>query len=103
MDRKMISSLYCQLMIRVRSIASCSDEIPEQDHTEGIFLNSCELERNCSSSNVHERALGEISLRGFEIAARESDLRTVSAADKRVDSLPYVKDCDLLLKVLRMI
>ncbi|MBQ7521235.1 MAG: hypothetical protein IJU12_13020, partial [Clostridia bacterium] len=63
--------------------------------------NSCELERNRSSSNVHERALREIYLRGFEIAVRESDPMTVMAAYNRVNGLHCVNNYDLLVKVLR--
>ena len=63
--------------------------------------NSCELERNRSSSNVHERALREIYLRGFEIAVRESDPMTVMAAYNRVNGLHCVNSYDLLVKVLR--
>ena len=63
--------------------------------------NSCELERNRSSSNVHERALREIYLRGFEIAVRESAPMTVMAAYNRVNGLHCVNNYDLLVKVLR--
>ncbi len=63
--------------------------------------NSCELERNRSSSNVHERALREIYLRGFEIAVKESDPMTVMAAYNRINGLYCVNNADLLVKVLR--
>ena len=63
--------------------------------------NSCELERNRSSSNVHERALREIYLRGFEIAVKESDPMTVMAAYNRINGLHCVNHYDLLVKVLR--
>ncbi len=63
--------------------------------------NSCELERNRSSSNVHERALREIYLRGFEIAVKESDPMTVMAAYNRINGLHCVNSYDLLVKVLR--
>jgi beta-glucosidase len=63
--------------------------------------NSCELERNRSSSNVHERALREIYLRGFEIAVREADPMTVMAAYNRINGLHCVNSYDLLVKVLR--
>ena len=66
-----------------------------------FVANSCELERNRSSSNVHERALREIYLRGFEIAVRESDPMTVMAAYNRVNGLHCVNNYDLLVKVLR--
>ena len=66
-----------------------------------FVANSCELERNRSSSNVHERALREIYLRGFEIAVRESDPMTVMAAYNRVNGLHCVNNDDLLVKVLR--
>ena len=63
--------------------------------------NSCELERNRSSSNVHERTLREIYLRGFEIAVREADPMTVMAAYNRINGLHCVNNYDLLVKVLR--
>ena len=63
--------------------------------------NNCELERNMSSSNVSERALREIYLRGFEIAVRESNPMTVMAAYNKINGLYCTNNYDLLVKVLR--
>ena len=63
--------------------------------------NNCELERNFSSSNVSERALREIYLRGFEIAVKESDPMTVMAAYNKINGIYCTNNYDLLVKVLR--
>ena len=63
--------------------------------------NNCELERNFSSSNVSERALREIYLRGFEIAVRESNPMTVMAAYNKINGVYCTNNYDLLVKVLR--
>ncbi len=63
--------------------------------------NSCELERNFSSSNVSERTLREIYLRGFEIAVRESAPMTVMAAYNKINGVYCTNNYDLLVKVLR--
>jgi len=63
--------------------------------------NNCELERNFSSSNVSERALREIYLRGFEIAVKESDPMTVMAAYNKINGVYCTNNYDLLVKVLR--
>ena len=63
--------------------------------------NNCELERNRSSSNINERALREIYLRGFEIAVRESDPMTVMAAYNKINGVYCTNNYDLLVKVLR--
>ena len=63
--------------------------------------NNCELERNMSSSNVTERALREIYLRGFEIAVRESNPMTVMAAYNKINGIYCTNNYDLLVKVLR--
>ncbi len=63
--------------------------------------NNCELERNFSSSNVSERALREIYLRGFEIAVKESAPMTVMAAYNKINGIYCTNHYDLLVKVLR--
>ena len=64
--------------------------------------NNCELERNFSSSNVSERALREIYLRGFEIAVKESNPMTVMAAYNKINGVYCTNNYDLLVKVLRI-
>ncbi len=63
--------------------------------------NNCELERNMSSSNMTERTLRELYLRGFEIAVKESSPMTVMAAYNKVNGVYCTNNCDLLVKVLR--
>ena len=63
--------------------------------------NNCELVRNFSSSNVSERALREIYLRGFEIAVKESNPMTVMAAYNKINGVYCTNNYDLLVKVLR--
>lgn len=66
-----------------------------------FVANNCELERNSSSSNVNERALREIYLRGFEIAVKESNPMTVMASYNMVNGVYATNSYDLLVKVLR--
>lgn len=63
--------------------------------------NNCELERNMSSSNLTERALRELYLRGFEIAVKESRPMTVMAAYNKINDVYCTNNYDLLVKVLR--
>lgn len=63
--------------------------------------NNCELERNMSSSNLHEKTLREVYLRGFEIAVKESHPETVMAAYNKVNGVYCTNNDDLLNKVLR--
>ena len=63
--------------------------------------NNCELNRNYSSSNMSERTLREIYLRGFEIAVKESSLKTVMVSYNKVNGCHVVNIYDLLAKVLR--
>ena len=63
--------------------------------------NNCELERNMSSSNLTERTLRELYLRGFEIAVRESSPMTVMAAYNKINGVYCTNNYDLLVKVLR--
>ncbi len=63
--------------------------------------NNCELERNMSSSNMTERTLRELYLRGFEIAVKESKPMTVMAAYNKINDVYCTNNYDLLVKVLR--
>ncbi len=63
--------------------------------------NNCELERNMSSSNMTERTLRELYLRGFEIAVKESAPMTVMAAYNKINGVYCTNNYDLLVKVLR--
>lgn len=63
--------------------------------------NNCELERNSSSSNINERALREVYLKGFEIAVKESAPQTVMASYNMVNGVYATNSYDLLVKALR--
>lgn len=66
-----------------------------------FVANNCELERNSSSSNMTERTLRELYLKGFEIAVKESNPMTVMASYNLVNGVYAVNNYDLLVKVLR--
>lgn len=66
-----------------------------------FVANNCELNRNESSSNVNERALRELYLKGFEIAVKESNPMTVMASYNMINGIYATNNYDLLVKVLR--
>lgn len=66
-----------------------------------FVANNCELERNRSSSNVNERALRELYLKGFEIAVKDAQPMTVMASYNMVNGVYATNNYDLLVKVLR--
>lgn len=66
-----------------------------------FVANNCELERNASSSNINERALREIYLKGFEIAVKESAPMTVMASYNMINGVYATNNYDILVKVLR--
>ena len=66
-----------------------------------FVCNNCEWNRNYSSSNVTERALREIYLKGFEIAVKTSSPMTVMASYNMVNGTYVNNSYDLLVKVLR--
>lgn len=63
--------------------------------------NNVECERSWSSSNLSERALREIYLKGFRIAVEESAPMTVMSSYNRVNGVYNNNNPDLLVKVLR--
>lgn len=63
--------------------------------------NNSENERQYSSSNVSERALREIYLKGFEIAVKKSNPMTVMASYNKINGVYNTNNHDLLVKVLR--
>jgi len=66
-----------------------------------FVANNCELERNFSSSDMTERTLRELYLRGFEIAVKESSPMTVMAAYNKVNGVYCTNNEDTLIRVLR--
>lgn len=63
--------------------------------------NNSEVDRHYSSSNVSERALREIYLKGFEIAVKKSNPMTVMASYNKINGVYNTNNYDLLVKVLR--
>lgn len=63
--------------------------------------NNSEFERTYSTSNLSERALREIYLKGFEIAVKKSNPMTVMASYNMVNGVYSTNNYDLLVKVLR--
>ena len=66
-----------------------------------FVANNCELNRNTSSSNLSERALREIYLKGFEIAIKEAHPVTVMGSYNLVNGTYVNNSADLLTNVLR--
>lgn len=63
--------------------------------------NSQEANRSHSSSEINERALREIYLKGFEIAVRGSDPMTVMSSYNKINGVFNGTNYDLLTKILR--
>lgn len=63
--------------------------------------NNSEFERVHSTSNVGERALREIYLKGFEIVVKKSNPMTVMASYNKINGVYNTNNYDLLVKVLR--
>ncbi len=63
--------------------------------------NNLENSRNRSSSNLSERALREIYLRGFRIAVEEGGAKAVMSSYNKVNGVYTANSYDLLTKVLR--
>ncbi|MBQ0125424.1 MAG: glycoside hydrolase family 3 C-terminal domain-containing protein [Clostridiales bacterium] len=82
----------------VRGVQSHSGKCVSVKH---FVANNCEYNRNSSSSNLDEKTLREIYLRGFEIVVRESEPKTVMASYNLVNGLHVVNSYDLLTRVLR--
>lgn len=66
-----------------------------------FLCNNQESNRNNVSSNVHERALREIYLRGFEIAVREGKAKAVMTSYNKVNGVYAPNSYDCCTKVLR--
>lgn len=63
--------------------------------------NNLETERNQSSSNLEERTLREIYLKGFQIAVQEGHAKGIMASYNKVNGTYLPNNSDLLIKVLR--
>lgn len=78
-----------------------------QSH-EGCFValkhfacNSQETDRGTSSSNVSERALREIYLKGFEIAVKEADAGSIMTSYNKVNGVHSSENRELLENIVR--
>ena len=63
--------------------------------------NNQECDRTLSSSNLSQRALREIYLKGFEIAVREGKAKGVMSSYNKINGVYASNNFDLLTKVLR--
>ena len=63
--------------------------------------NNCEFNRHFSSSNVSERALREIYLKGFEIAVKESNPAYIMTSYNKINGTHTSEHSQLLRGVLR--
>ena len=63
--------------------------------------NNSEVERHYSSSNLSERALREVYLKGFEITVKKSNPMTLMASYNKINGVYNTNNYDLLVKVLR--
>ena len=78
----------------------------QSDKSKGVSIkhfccNNVEYDRSYSSSNVSERALREIYLKGFRIAVEESSPLTVMSSYNKVNGIYTANSRDLLVDVLR--
>ena len=63
--------------------------------------NNSEVERDHSNSNLSERALREIYLKGFETALKRCNAKTIMASYNKINEVYNTNNYDLLVKVLR--
>ena len=63
--------------------------------------NQIETHRMTSSSNIDERTLRELYLRGFEIGVKESGVRSVMCAYNKVNEVYACEDAHLLNDILK--
>lgn len=63
--------------------------------------NNSEILRHQSSSNMSEKTLREIYLKGFEVALEESKPLTIMASYNKINGIYNTNNYDLLVKVLR--
>ncbi|MDR2546903.1 MAG: glycoside hydrolase family 3 C-terminal domain-containing protein [Lachnospiraceae bacterium] len=82
----------------VKGVQSISGNFVTLKH---FCCNNQETERLYMSSNVGERALREIYLRGFEIAVRESSPKGVMSSYNKLNGIYTANHYDLLTRVLR--
>ncbi|MCR4562530.1 MAG: glycoside hydrolase family 3 C-terminal domain-containing protein [Bacilli bacterium] len=63
--------------------------------------NNSEYERNQMTSNVSERALRDLYLKGFEIAVKKSHPKTVMASYNKINEVYNTNNYDLCVDILR--
>ncbi|NBG88446.1 glycoside hydrolase family 3 protein [Isachenkonia alkalipeptolytica] len=82
-------------------IRGCQKHSGNKATIKHFCVNNQEENRNRVSSNINERALREIYLRGFEIAIKESKPKGVMTSYNRINGTYTANSYDLCTKILR--
>ena len=92
---------YVTGKIAAAIIKGCQKTPRNKATVKHFCVNNQEGNRQKVSSNINERALREIYLRGFEIAIKESRPKAVMTSYNRINGLYTANSHDLCTKILR--